>query len=52
MAAPAVPVRVRRYVATYARFQYFGLDLTALDLSTTEVVPRGAEALYAPLAGG
>ncbi|UMP03392.1 hypothetical protein [Amycolatopsis sp. EV170708-02-1] len=39
------------YVATYARYLYFGVDLTALDLSTTEVVLHGAEALYAPLAG-
>jgi hypothetical protein len=26
------------YVATYARYLYFGVDLTALDLSTTDVV--------------
>jgi hypothetical protein len=39
------------YVATYARYLYFGVDLTALDLSTTDVVLHGAEALYAPIAG-
>lgn len=39
------------YVATYARYLYFGVDLTALDLSTTDVVLHGAEALYAPLVG-
>jgi hypothetical protein len=39
------------YVATYARYDYFGLDLGILDLSTAETVLRGAEVLYVPLAG-
>ncbi|MFE6615904.1 hypothetical protein [Amycolatopsis sp. NPDC057786] len=38
------------YVATYARYAYFGVDLTALDLSTIEVLLHGAEALYVPVA--
>lgn len=37
------------YVATYARYLYFGVDLAALDLSFTDVVVRGAEALFVPL---
>jgi hypothetical protein len=39
------------YVATYARYDYFGLDLAVLDLSTAETLLRGAEVLYVPLAG-
>lgn len=37
------------YVATYARYLYFGVDLAALDLSFTDVVVRGVEALFVPL---
>lgn len=38
------------YVATYARYQYFGVDLTALDLTTTEMLLLGTEVLFPPLA--
>jgi hypothetical protein len=39
------------YVATYARYDYFGIDLAVLDLSTSETLLHGAEVLYVPLAG-
>lgn len=38
------------YVATYARFDYFGIDLATLRLSTQELVMRSAAVLYVPCA--
>ncbi|MBW4721327.1 hypothetical protein [Saccharothrix obliqua] len=39
------------YVATYARYQHFGIDLTVLDLTTAEMLLLGTEVLFPPLAG-
>ncbi|GAA4924742.1 hypothetical protein [Actinomycetospora succinea] len=39
------------YVATYARYRYFGVDLAALDLDFAETATRGAEVLYVPAGG-
>ena len=38
------------YVTSYARFDYFGLDLGVLGLSSQELVVRSLAALYVPLA--
>ncbi len=38
------------YVATLARYAYFGVDLSALDLSFSELVLLGTEVIYVPLA--
>jgi hypothetical protein len=40
------------YVATEARFGYFGLTLDVVDLSTPELLLYGVEVIYVPLVGG
>ena len=37
------------YVTSYAQFAYFGIDLTALGMSTPDLVLRSVAALYVPL---
>jgi hypothetical protein len=37
------------YVATLAQFEYFGVRLDLVNLSTTELLLSGVEALYVPL---
>ncbi|MEU7525987.1 hypothetical protein AB0A74_09655 [Saccharothrix sp. NPDC042600] len=39
------------YVATYARYRYFNVELSALNLTTPEVLLHGVEAIFVPLAG-
>jgi hypothetical protein len=39
------------YVSTFVRYEYFGVDLNALDLSTTELLLLGTEVIFPPLAG-
>lgn len=38
------------YVTTLARFDYFGVDLSTLRMSTQDLALRSVEALYVPLA--
>lgn len=38
------------YVATSARYEYFGIDLTALDLSFADLTLLGTEVVYIPFA--
>ena len=38
------------YVSTLTRYQHFGIDLGALDLSTTELLLLGTEVIFPPLA--
>jgi hypothetical protein len=38
------------YVTSYARFAYFGVDLTTLHLSTQELALQSVAALYVPVA--
>lgn len=37
------------YVATYARFQYFGIALEAMDLTVQELILNGTETMWVPL---
>ncbi|RKT55347.1 hypothetical protein [Saccharothrix australiensis] len=39
------------YVSTLVRYEHFGVDLNALDLSTTELLLLGTEVVFAPVAG-
>ncbi|KOX19247.1 hypothetical protein ADK67_33765 [Saccharothrix sp. NRRL B-16348] len=39
------------YVSTLVRYEYFGVDLNALDLSTTELLLLGTEVIFPPVAG-
>lgn len=39
------------YVATAARYAFFGIDLTALDLSFADLTLLGTEVVYLPLVG-
>ncbi|WP_158841477.1 hypothetical protein [Saccharothrix deserti] len=39
------------YVSTLVRYEYFGVDLNALDLSTTELLLLGTEVIFPPIAG-
>ncbi|MBB5955893.1 hypothetical protein FHS29_002474 [Saccharothrix tamanrassetensis] len=39
------------YVSTLVRYEYFGVDLNALDLSTIELLLLGTEVIFPPVAG-
>ncbi|NUT49296.1 MAG: hypothetical protein HOV94_18610 [Saccharothrix sp.] len=39
------------YVSTLTRYEHFGVDLGALDLSTTELLLLGTEVIFPPVAG-